>query len=330
MMANRRKRTIRLAWSALAAVTALILSACQQGQDPRHLSFQPNWHVMEMRGNVRVENDQGRLMTDLRPGDQVASNSRIVTSRSAHLIASSGDLQFRAGSNTAVTLPAVGSPASLLQSHGTMRVRFTAAADAIKRITTPHLIASGTNAVLDLRVDQQGTNMTITSGHIALSTSDGQYYARLVAGASARLGANTNGQLEIQQAAGLPFQPSKKLGATTTSDDVAAPKVTIAPTAERRVANHRDRRSEGPDELAVVPASQPLTIAAKPDPGRNHSSNAGGLEEPVLLPAASTDPAPFGLDGATRSVRLQQQFDNLTEDLLNNLPTLSIKASSTR
>lgn len=301
-----------------------MLSACQQGQDPELEHPVRSWRVIESLGDARIESSHPLYMNGLRPGDKIAGNSRIVTGRSSHLIVSRGDVQFTASGNTSVVLPANLSPAALSQNHGTIRVRLAAAADAVKRIATPHLMASGTTAVLELQVDDQETTVKVTSGSVALSTSNGHHYAQLVAGASARLGVRTNGQLELKPAADMPFQPSAKLVAAPSNDDAAAPKAKVRPKTMVRKAIKPDRRSAEPDTVAILPASR--LQAKAPKLSKTSADKMDAMDEPMLLPANSTDPISSDVDATARPTQLQQQFDRLTKGLLINLPTVKTNA----
>ncbi len=311
---------------AMAAILAL--AACQQGPSPDLLQREPPWRVVETSGDVRIEHRGLLYATSLRPGDEFVSESRIFVEKSGHLIMSRNDLQFTANGHALISLPTSGAQTALSHDYGKIRVRLAAAANAAKRLATPHLVASGTNAVLDLHVDDLGTDITVISGTVTLSTSNGRHYAKLVDGASARLGDKTDGQLEIQPAAEKPFQPSPDLDATATDDEAPAPKIATKPHTTMRKASNPDRRSKETVKFAVLPAARLKTVAQQP--AESTESGIGRTAESALLPAGSTGPAPVESKPLPRRTPLQQQFDQLTEDLLDGLHSSTTKSDPYR
>ncbi len=304
---------------AMAAV--LVLAACQPGSPPELGPSGSPWRVIETSGEVRIE-QQGLLYgMSLRSGDEFASDSRVFVEKSGHLIMSRSDVQFTANGRALITLSASGAPTVFSHDRGRIRVRFTAAANAPKRLATPHLVASGTNAVLDLDVDDQGTDIKVIDGSVTLSTSNGRHYAKLVSGAAARLGDKTDGQMEIQPAAEKPFRPSPTIEATATSDASPAPKPAARPTTKMRQASKPDHRSKAPVTFAVLPAAR-LKPEVRP-PANNAKSEMAKPIEPALLSAGSAEPAPVRATPIGRRTPLEKQFDQLTEGLLDGLPSVT-------
>lgn len=306
----RRQKATRI-FTIFAASAVLILSACQEAPTPTFEQPSASWRVLESQGNARIENNEVFFSRELRPGDQLTGNSHIVMDRSAYLIAAGNGLQLTASGDTSVIIPH-NSSSTLRPIHGTMRLRLASAADNVQRITTPHLTVSGTTAILELSVDDQETTIEVSSGHVALSTSGGEHYARLVAGASARLGEGSQGELEIRPAKGLPFNVSEKLGSVAKDDD-APPLV------------HRPKQI---DQMTVIlPASQQRAKMLEQS-SRSRADQTEQLDAPSVLPAGATIltyPGSETLGGSVNTVEPsgnQQRFDRLTNGLLNNLPTV--------
>lgn len=326
-MAHWKSRNSGRPSSAFAAIAILLLAACQQGPGPNIEQPERSWRVIESLGDARIESDHALHINNLHPGDEIGGDKRIVTGRSAHLIMSQGDVQFTANGKASIHLPDNQSPTSLAPSFGTVRVRLAAAADAVKRITTPHLIASGTIAVLDLTVDERETTIKVESGHVALSTSDGQRHARLAAGASARLGAKSDGRLELRAADQMPFKPIATLVAKPQEKLIATPqeKMALVPKSEAknkatiRKATMPDRQSVKPAKAAILPASR-LKVPP-PSPPKAPADRVVAPNRPMLQQANSNEPLSPRVDRAARPPLRRDRFDRLTEGLLDNLPT---------
>ena len=276
------------------------------------------WAIPELRMDTRP------TQTDLYAGDQIAGNSLIVIGRSSHLILSQDEVQLTASSDSSITLPASMSQPALSHHYGSVRVRLNAAANATKLIATPHLTASGTNAVVDLEVDDQESLITVTSGNIVLSTSNGHHHAQLAAGASARLGIRTNGRLEIQPAAGLPFRGEPRtlgrpLQARSQWNPHRQTDVEIM-QASKTLGEHDTKALS---DIAIMPASRPKTKPPAPETApavitANYPDPSASEE--AMQPAEPSQSIAADYDDKTGPMTLQQQFDNLTKGLLDDLP----------
>lgn len=330
-------------WGRFASLAAfgVALSACQSGQPPEFQRSGQQWQVVESIGEARIERNDLLYAKGLRSGDRIADDSRIMTGQHTQLIMSRNDLQFTANGKTTVILPKNGSSEALSHRYGELSVRLASAADDEKRIVTPHLMTSGTSAAFDLQVDDQGTSISMKSGHAAISTSDGRHYVTLTAGASARLGRETNGTLEIQPAKGLPFRPNPKLEAMRANDDSHPAMTTIQEETKIRNASRRQRRD--PLGAVVLPAkvivereetcrkSQPckpyaanMHTSSSQNEASHHPKNhshIGTDTKSALVPASSTELSISGSKTTTLRPDLDQQFDHLTDGLLDDLPS---------
>jgi hypothetical protein len=252
------------------------------------------------------------------------------------------DFQFTAAGNTAVVLPASGQPGNLAHHRGAVRFRLAAAADAVRRITTPHLVANGTNAVFDVLVDDRETLITVTTGSVVLSTSTGLNYASLTAGAAARVGDQTLGRLEIQPAAGMPFRASAELGTATIAVDAAAPKgaakarhatppmtATRSMTVAENAARYVEPTGASASKLAaILPAGRPRNPPREPRLERGSTEDPFAVvperpDQPSFIPVASRSHVKPEVDGSARSGPPGNAFDRLTDGLLDDLPTAS-------
>ena len=310
------------------AVAFSTLAACQQSHHPKIETAKYDWQVIESVGDARIENDHSPYALTLRPGDEIAESGRIITSGSSHLILSRGDVQLTASGDSSITLPANMSPSALSHDYGSVRVRLATAANAAKLITTPHLTASGTNAVLELQVDDQESLITIKSGSVELSTTDGDHHAKLAAGASARLGAQTNGQLEIRPAAGMPFRPNLALQPFQPDENVSLDQGPAKPEhgidLKAMLSNEAevDRRPATLREVVILPAARPKIITTAPETeAMDKESSKHDMPDQPTEPPAPMKAATIDDDAPADQTKLQQQFDGLTEGLLGSLPT---------
>ncbi len=310
----------------IAAAAILVLSACQSNQALQPKQTGRNWQVIESLGDARIENSHSPYSTHLRSGDEIVDDSRVVTGSSSHLILSRGDVQLTASSDSSISLPRNTSPSTLSHNYGSVRIRLATAANATKLITTPHLAASGTNAVLELQVTDRESQITVTSGNVVLSTSNGQHHTQLAAGASARLGSKTNGQLELRPAADLPFRPSRALASTSSSKESDKPDDGFETEALLPDGLKADNLSATTNEVIVVPASRLKTKILEPGmASANRSVNKPDSSTSPMKATGTIKRIAIDHDEPADQIQLQEQFDNLTKGLLGNLPTASSK-----
>lgn len=329
-------------WFSIVALAAIGwgLAACQSDQMPSSQPLGQQWRVVESIGNARIERNDRLHVKGLRPGDRIGENSRVVTGRRAQLIMSRDDMQFTAGSDTTVILHEGSSSKALSHYQGALSVRLTSPINDEQQIVTPHLITSGTSASFDLEVDDQGTNIAMASGQIAISTTDGLYYATLMAGASARFGNQTNGELQISSAAGMPFRPSPRLDAMSVKEDELRQEAMDTLT-ELRLASRPEALAKLANDVVVLPAKvetrrdapcgeaptcrakglQMATSKNLAQPSRYANGPEGRDQlQPIAYPAGAEEPSETAATFSKNPGDNRQQFDRLTEGLLDNLP----------
>ena len=331
----------RWAGPMFLAIFGLTLAACQFGQSLDVQRVGQPWQVVESIGEARIERHDLLYAKGLRAGDRIADNSRVVTGENTQLIMARKDLQFTANGNTTIILPKRGSSEVLSHRFGDLSVRLASSADDEKRIVTPHLMTSGSSASFNLQVDDQGTSISMKNGSAAISTSDGRHFVTLTAGASARLGRETDGKLEIQPAAGLPFQPSPKLEAVPTSVEQPPSTVMAKAVTKPHQASRSPQQPQEPVEAVVLPAKVIVEgtetcgdgVSCRPhtaDMSRNRNEGEvmhpprhvrGNEAQPSLVPASSVELSTPKSQTTTLRPVLNHQFNGLTDGLLDGLPS---------
>lgn len=328
MTANWHKRKSTRTLSIVAAAAVMMLTGCQSGPPPKSQPSAISWYVLESRGDVLVDNGDIFLEKELHSGDQLPGDSHIVMNRSAYLIASRDGLQLTANGDTSLILSGGDSSATLKPLHGALRIRLAAAADDVKRIETPHLTASGTSAVLELRVNDDGTEIKVKSGSVALSTSDGDHHARLVAGVTARLGHETLGHLEIDADNIAMSSSNEGLGGRPRPAGFVPDEQTRRSSPIAKPVLKPTYRIDNPSEMTIQLASKLRSrVLASNQPSAN--ADIGQPEQPSLKAAIMPHQPPSDGNRKARLINQQQQFDKLTEGLLSQLPKATTKTDPT-
>ncbi len=325
----------------LCAVVVAALSACQKSQLPNVQRLEPSWRVVESIGEARVERHDALYAKGLRSGDRIGEGSRVVTGRHAQLIIAGDDLQIIAGSHSALILGKPSGSRTFSHEQGNLSVRLSSSADDERRIATPHLIASARAATFDLQVDEAGTSLDVVEGQVMMSAADGTSHAILAAGASARLGRLSNGELQVRQAAGEPFRSATAQGDGEPREATEERRQALSALAELRKVSKDNVEAESKGETIILPASS-KHVGRRPCVQRTGCPNetakqpqeqisadimplekAGGQEQrgrANLVPATKESASLPTLSPAPARTRRQRQFDALTDGLLDNLP----------
>ncbi len=315
--------------SIITAVMAIGLTGCQSGPPSPGESQQSviSWRVLESRGNVAIDNEEIFLDEVLQTGDFLTNDSQIVMDGSAYLIASRSGLQLTASGDTMLNLSVNNNAATLTAHHGKLRLRLAAAADDVKRIETPHLTASGTAATFELSIDDNGTEIAVMSGNVALSTPDGEHYVRLVAGATARVGDETLSALDAgadaDEIAG--HQPNDGKSWPSDGSGETSKHASLAPETQFGQSASQEFPSLEPMPHIGEPGEMAIRLASNPRPGTSEPEQQGALDaalqsnEPALKAAVMSNPTSYNAESSNNEDDLQQKFDSLTEGLLNGL-----------
>jgi len=313
--------------SIITVVMTISLTGCQTSQPSPGESQQSviSWHVLESRGNVAIDNEEIFLDEVLQTGDLLTTDSQIVMDGSAYLIASRSGLQLTASGDTMLNLSVNNNAATLTAHHGQLRLRLAAAADDVKRIETPHLSASGTAATLELNIDDNGTEIAVMSGNVALSTPDGEHYVRLVAGATARVGDETLSALDAGAEAIAGHQPSDGKSWPSDGSGETSKHASLAPETQFGQSVSQEFPSVEPMPHIEEPGEMAIRLASNPRPGISEPEQQGALDaalqsnEPALKAAVMSTPTSYDANSSNKEDNLHKKFDALTEGLLDGL-----------
>lgn len=324
MTAFGRHTAIKGILSILAAALILTLTACHQAAPPELQASMTTWQVLESQGDVRIETDDLLPKRTLRAGDQLQGDNRVAISRSAFFIAEENGLQVTARGGSAVILSSDRSSATLRPRLGTFRIRLAAAADDTKRVATPHLTASGTHAVVKLQVSDRETEIKVESGNIDIATSNGERYARLVEGGTARLGENTRAQLDID-AATKPASPPREAPKAGKGGDLDHRQAARAPLPIVDPPSKPTPELGEPGEMTIRLASKLKSETAKPEKKSSPVEIRHAEARQPIEAASMVRPVIPKEADLTERRPVRDEFDRLTEGLLEHLP-LATKA----
>lgn len=300
---------------AMAALLALVLSGCQQMPSSTSNAAARPWTVLERIGVVRVGAKGTHHGFDLRPGDVMADGSRITTGKAAQLIVSRNGMQITVSEETALILQDDHTSTSLIQETGRIRLRLpdTAGTDAI--ISTPHAQVKTASAVLDIRVEDDKTDIAVEQGRAAVLFAESENRT-LTAGASDSFDGKPQRPL-IAKAPTIepPGDAITKPASARRYDQAALPDPSLAsppspaPTPKMKPAF----------VAAVIDTSEvDTTVAVKPA-SRLHAPKTALVGTASI--EASDDTKLSALPSAPQQAiaPLQDDFDRLTEGLVDDL-----------
>ena len=319
-----RQRTPR-AWSrAWLTMSAALLVACQASPplaffDRPPEGAAPGWRVVERTGEARYLAPSMAGWEEIAAGSMVPAGSQIVTGIGGRLIVHQAANQLSAGTSSRFILPGWEQGESVRQTAGWLRYRIATAPTAPFGIETPFLDLVVDDAVLDVTVGENETEVAVVSGRVRAKTLDDRRQIELHAGytgyaslqgdpLAVRRGPNQ--RLEAVPPIVVPaLHPDRAAGASGTSEPAgtATPAAMVAPTAVRLPA------------LAVAPRDVTAAPAADPASRLSDRGSAGVAGAAVSLAPALVAPTDAEPVEAAPADEIRRRFDGMTEGLLDGL-----------
>jgi len=188
----------------IIAIVGFGLAGCQHTPKPNPADQPRAWRVLERVGDVRSAMGPGPEATQLRPGETITGDRRVITGKGALLILAADGIQLTAGENTSLML-SERAQVDLVLNQGWLRVRIENAVNRETRIQTAHFDMNTSATLLTLRASNNATDLDVETGSVRLATTDGRHQATLVAGTAAKIDQMTSDDLFIQTGAEEAF-----------------------------------------------------------------------------------------------------------------------------
>jgi hypothetical protein len=332
-------RPASLDWvaGAVLVLTLVILSGCQSPSSPGPQQTVEPWRVLERVGDVRSARNADILTEAIRPGDNIVDGGIVSTGKGSLAILKAGGVQLTLGESTSIRLSARG-VTDISLNHGRLRVRAATPVNRKARIVTQDFELQSSSAAYVLLADHDGATLSVDSGSVVLSSTDGRHRAVLAAGAGAMIDRTSSNDLMIRHASNEAFKRVSPLSAEGPNSETSSPAMPPAGTTDRlesviiRPASRPAPKRESEQALATEidlggeVAAQVATESAKPDiipvvspwtpiPLSVEPRDAwpsDDADNDALSPEQTPDPA-------EKLDVLQMQFDLLTEGLADNL-----------
>jgi hypothetical protein len=336
-MEQRPLRVWPRAWLTIPVAAWLV--ACQGL--PTQLPFaggqadlaEPGWRVVERLGEARYLAPGMPGWEEIPPGGMIPAGSQVATGRGGRLIVDHAASQLSASTDSRFILPGWESGESVRQTAGWLRYRIATAPAASFSIETPFLDLVVDDAVLDVTVGEDGTEVAVVSGRVRVRTLDERRQIDLHAGFTGF--ASLQGEaLAVRRGPGERLEPVPPIvlpalhperGAAAAAPG-AAERPSLAAFAGRAAtaANAFKPTMAAPAQPATTYAEKPLAPPSKPGPlpsavpapAGEESDAALAVASPVAqtLPRAEAEPAE-----AAPAAQSRRPFDALTEGLLDGL-----------
>lgn len=324
-----RQRPRRSAWSRpwLTIPAAALLAACQGS--PQQFSFSaeppepvgPVWRVVERLGEARYLAPSMTGWEEVVPGSMIPAGSQITTGIGGRLIVHHAANQLSAGTSSRFILPGWEHGDSVRQTAGWLRYRIATASSATFGIETPFLDLAVDDAVLDVTVGENGTEVAVVSGRVRVKSLDERRQIDLHAGYTGY--ASLHGEaLAVRRGADQHLEAVLPIVVPALHPDRGASATVMVPQPAVAVLHAQE---EGSAPVAAAPAAPASTTPA--------SAGPDVAAVPARIEAAS-DPAsrpgepPLAQVGAEQTEAEQAEAEQaeqirrrfgLTEGLLDGL-----------
>jgi hypothetical protein len=313
--------------AVLAALTAL--SGCASApNENRAETPAAGWRVVERIGEARFSPPDAGTWLAVISGRPIAEGSEVTTGPGGRLILAVSGGHLSVGPDSRFSLPRPESGGRLEQRTGWLRYRMASATGQPFRVHTRSLDLEFAAAVVDVRVEQGSTEVTVKQGEVRLATPDGLRRTEIAAGQSARSSGLGGVQLAVRRGPTEALEPIEPL---------------IVPAVHPIPGPPVDRRSPGArhdgQSSAVVAADQPpgARPAARPTQRTElaaGSSSIGSSSGPGEAGAQGVVAvAPDGPPGAARadetgrpSSGRRGQFERLTEGMIDGVGPVRLQS----
>jgi FecR protein len=276
-------RPANIRWPAvLVAISAL--AACGTTPPERRAETSAvGWSVVERVGEARFSPPDAPWLAVI-TGRAITEGSEVTTGPGGRLILAAPGRHISVGPGSSFVLPRAKSSDPLEQRAGWLRYRMANALGEPFRIRTRSLDVEFMSAVLDVRVEQDATEVTVKEGEVRIATPDGLRRTEVAAGESARASGPGGTQLALRRSPG--DAPEPVLPAILPAIH-SPPTAAVAPATARRPAT------------ADVPRPEPATSPTAVDgPGLDDPRPRQSAQAISLTPATATPGTPSLTGGA--------------------------------
>jgi FecR protein len=298
-------RPANIRWPAvLVAISAL--AACGTTPPERRAGTAAvGWSVVERVGEARFSPPDAPWLAVI-TGRAITEGSEVTTGPGGRLILAAPGRHISVGPGSSFVLPRARSTDPLEQRAGWLRYRMANAPGEPFRIRTRSLDVEFMSAVLDVRVEQDATEVTVKEGEVRIATPDGLRRTEVAAGESARASGPGGTQLALRRSpedAPEPVVPAI-LPAIQPSPTAAVAPATVRPPTTADAARPAPATVDGADLADPRPRQSAQAISLTPatatpaTPGLPEGAGARDLGANSAFPAATGEHAAAGAASA--------------------------------
>jgi FecR protein len=327
----------------LAALVALgALTAC--ATPPAELSDETSgagWRVVERVGQARYSPPDAATWLAAITGQPISDGSEVETGRGGRLILAMPGRHISVGPASHFVLPRSRGYDRLEQRAGWLSYRVVTAAAEPFRVRTPSLDLEFVTAMLDVRVEQDGVDVTVREGEVRLATPDGLRRTEIAAGQSARAIGPGGTQLAVRRTpdgAAEPVDPPVVPAIHPAPPPPVAPVTEPAPMAKEppeptalilpSVLDRSDQAApladHGREAIELAPRS---AVPGTDEVARSADPRMGAAGAGPSMPATTDQGQPVdaarAVDGIHPSNGRTGQFERLTEGMIDGVRPLS-------
>jgi hypothetical protein len=288
----------------------------------------PVWRVVERLGEARYLAPSMTGWEEVVAGSMIPAGSQITTGIGGRLIVHHAANQLSAGTSSRFILPGWEHGDNVRQTAGWLRYRIATASSATFGIETPFLDLAVDDAVLDVTVGDNETEVAVVSGRVRVKSLDERRQIDLHAGYTGY--ASLQGEaLTVRRGADQHLEAVPPIVVPALHPDRGASATVMVPQPAVAVMHAQEEEGSAPVAAApaatasTTPASAGPDVAAVPARSEAASEPASRPGEPPLAQA------PLAQVGAERTEaeqaeaeqaeQIRRRFDGLTEGLLDGL-----------
>jgi hypothetical protein len=312
------------ALTALAAVNGCAMAPSQNGAE----APVAGWRVVERIGEARFSPPEAGTWLAVITGRPIAEGSEVTTGPGGRLILAVPSRHISVGPGSRFSLPHPESGDRLEQRAGWLRYRMASAVGQPFRIHTRSLDLEFAAAVVDVRVEQGSTEVTVMEGEVRLATPDGLRRTEIAAGQSARSSSLGGVQLAVRRGPAESLESIEPLVVPAVHPTPSPPADRAPPTARgRRQGATINPARATPEAHEIAPAVRRAERAAADSPGGLTSGPGDRSARAVAAPPVP-EPSEAAWFGGTDepSTGRRRQFERLTEGMVDGVPPAGLRA----